>query len=388
MAVPFSHTLQALMADSLHRSRVLVAAVAIVMGAWSVWFFYADVGIYQTAPSRLQAEHAIHTVEATFDGRVIATHMTLGRIVRAGDILVELEHSAMQLKLAEHHARLHAAHAQKSSIEAGISAEQKALDDVRQAARMTEAETRLRYEQAEEAAKLAEEEAARWRRLRDSGAGAAEIQILEREATARRNRSEAQALQLAINRGRSDRRAAEADRQAGIERLRREAAELTGLIAATARVIEQIEHDRQNYILRAPVNGPLADVADLRPGMVVRSGERLATILPDGEVKVTADFPPGAMGHIKPGQAAAVRLTGFPVEQYGRVEATVRHVARESRNGTFHVELAIPHYPASIPLQHGLTGIVEIEVERISPALLILRSAGARVNKDAAGRNP
>lgn len=385
MAVPFSHTLQALMADSLHHSRFSTVAAVVVMGAWSIWFLYADVGIYETAPSRLQAEHPIHAVEATFDGRVVAAYMTIGREVRTGDILVELEHSAIRLKLAEHRAKLDSARAQKRSIEAGITAEQKALEDVRTATPMIDQETRLRYEQAHMTAHLAEEELARWRRLRDTGAGGSEIQILERETTARRQRSEAEELRLAISRGRVERGAAQADRIASIERLRREAAELTGLIAATAQVIQQIEHDSQNYILRAPVDGPLAEVADLRPGMMVRSGERLATILPGGEVKVMADFPPGAMGHIQPGQPAALRFSGYPVEQYGRVKATVRHVAHELRDGKIHVELAIPDYPVSIPLQHGLLGMVEIEIERISPALLILRSAGAMVSHAAAG---
>lgn len=377
MTTPFSQTLQALMADSLHRSRWVLAAVIMVLSVWFGWFLFAEVGIYQTAPSRLQAERAIHAVEASLAGRVVATHMTVGRNVRAGDVLVELEHTPIRLKIAEQRAQLAAARAQLHTIEAEISAEQHALATMQQAAPMAERETHLRYEQAEALAQLAEEELVRWRRLRERGLGASEIQLLERETTARQRRSEADEHKLAISRGQLDRRTAIADRQASIERLRRDAAEFTGQITALEELVQQIEHDAQNYVLRAPVDGPLADVAELRPGMMVRAGERLATILPGGELKLIADFPPETIGHIKPGQSASLRLNGFPAEQYGRVSAAVQRVAQEPRAGKIHVELAIPAQHRSIPLQHGLLGTVEIETDRVSPAVLILRAAGA-----------
>jgi len=39
-------------------------------------------------------------------------------------------------------------------------------------------------------------------------------------------------------------------------------------------------------------------------------------------------------------------------------------------------ELAVDHATSRIPLQHGLPGTVEIELERASPLALILRGAG------------
>lgn len=57
--------------------------------------------------------------------------------------------------------------------------------------------------------------------------------------------------------------------------------------------------------------------------------------------------------------------------------ATVANVAGEPRNGQVRVEFTIHPSPASqIPLQHGLPGTVEVEVDRLSPATLVLRAAG------------
>jgi hypothetical protein len=60
-------------------------------------------------------------------------------------------------------------------------------------------------------------------------------------------------------------------------------------------------------------------------------------------LKITTDFlPPAALGRIQPGQPARLRL-----------------------------DAALP-----IPLQHGLPGTVEVEVDHVSPATLVLRTAG------------
>jgi multidrug resistance efflux pump len=382
VATSFSNTLQALVADTLHRHYFGLTIIGVVLIAWFAWFLFAEVGIYKTAPARLQAERNIHAVEARAEGQVVAIHMAVGREVRMGDILVELEDTAVRLKLAEQSAMLDSARAQLRAINAGIAAEEQALVEVREATAVAQAETRLRFEQAQATAHLADEEFARWRTLRASGF-ASDLQALERQTTARGRRSEAEGLRLAITRQQRDRSVAEADRHASIERLRREAAERAGFIATTTEITQQLKHDSQRYLLRAPVDGPLAEVADLWPGMMVRSGERLATIVPPGQLKMTAEFPSTAVGHIRTGQPAWLRLDGFPWGQYGRVAALVLRVAKEPRAGKIRVELTIPSRHASIPLQHGLLGTVEIEVERASPAVLVLRAAGALMRSDA-----
>ena len=60
--------------------------------------------------------------------------------------------------------------------------------------------------------------------------------------------------------------------------------------------------------------------------------------------------------------------------------ATVTSVAAEARDGVIRVELQLPpETPTAMPLQHGLPGTVEVEVERISPAALVLRAVGTRL---------
>jgi hypothetical protein len=66
----------------------------------------------------------------------------------------------------------------------------------------------------------------------------------------------------------------------------------------------------------------------------------------------------------------------------------VRRVASEVRNGRVRVELGVdPDGAAPIPRQHGLPGTVEVQVERVAPATLVLRAAGTLLaHPVAAGR--
>jgi len=89
---------------------------------------------------------------------------------------------------------------------------------------------------------------------------------------------------------------------------------------------------------------------------VVHEGDKLAAVIPAGKLRVVANFdPPAALGRIRAGQHARLRLEGFPWAQYGSVTATVTNVASEIRDGSIRVEMALDANSGSrIPLQHGL----------------------------------
>jgi hypothetical protein len=101
-------------------------------------------------------------------------------------------------------------------------------------------------------------------------------------------------------------------------------------------------------------------------------------VVPTGDVKVVADFlPASAIGRVRVGQHARVRLDGYPWIEYGTLAATVSGVGSELRGGRIRIELAVARDPSSpLPLEHGLPGVAEIEVERATPATLVSRAVG------------
>ena len=103
--------------------------------------------------------------------------------------------------------------------------------------------------------------------------------------------------------------------------------------------------------------------------------------------QVTAEFPATALGRLQPGQPAHLRLAGFPADQYGSIPATVMRVTYRAEDGQVHVALVLQPAPDSpIPLQQGMAGTIEVEIERVAPATLALRAAGRAVDRNGAGQ--
>jgi membrane fusion protein (multidrug efflux system) len=156
---------------------------------------------------------------------------------------------------------------------------------------------------------------------------------------------------------------------------------LEGLRAAAVSTVALSEREAERRRIRAPVSGRLGEVIPIQVGAVIREGDRVASIVPDGHVRAVAEFAAPALGRLRPGQPARVRLDGFPWMQYGYVAAAVRSVASETRSQTVRVEFDVRRDAgSSIPLEHGMPGAVEVEVERVPPLTLILRALGHAIS--------
>ena len=370
--------MHALAIDGFRRSRLGTLLVAALLGSWAAWFVLARVVLYEvSATARLEVDQAAHLVEAQVAGRVKATHLVLGQEVQVGDMLVELEADAQQFLLEEMRVQLTALAPQLTALDAEIAAEEEARREDQQAGQMGLDQARARHREAEAAAQLSAEEAERMTLLRARNY-IAELDLLRARTEAHQRLAAANALRLEIGRLEWNRRAQRSDRKVRLERLRREATQLEGQMATAAAAIERLEYEIERRRIRAPVTGRLGEIANLRIGAFVREGDKLGAVIPPGTLKAVADFlPPAALGRIHPGQPAWLRLEGFPWTQYGAIAAMVASVAGEVRNGQVRVELAVlPDSAPPIPVQHGLPGTVEVEVDRVSPATLVLRTAG------------
>jgi membrane fusion protein (multidrug efflux system) len=176
----------------------------------------------------------------------------------------------------------------------------------------------------------------------------------------------------------AEQRRDESDRLAHVEQLNREIVQLEGEVEQLDVQVADLQRAIDHHRVRAPVAGVVGELADVRLGAIVEEGERLAAVVPSGDLQIVAEFTaPDAVGRIATGQSARMRLHGFPWTQYGTLGATVEKVATEAHDGRIRVELEVDaDEPADIPLQHGLPGTVEVEVEAVSPLTLVLRAAG------------
>ena len=378
MPSPFSRSERFLEADRSRGVALGLLLVAILLALWLLWFFQARVAVYAVSDSAdLEVDRAAHAVASQFTGRVVAANLALDRQVRDGEVLIELDADTQKLQLNEERTRLGAFGPQIASLEDQMAAEQKAWAQQQQAASAALDEAKAHHTEAESAAHLAETEAERLKQM--YAAGLFSKADWERaQANAQQRRAAADSLRFALIRLERQQSTEEQDRRARAEGLRSEVNRLRGLQATTGAEIKRLEDDVDRRLIRAPVAGRLGEVANLRVGSVVREGDKLAAVVPEGTLRIVANFhPPDALGRIRTGQSARMRLEGFPWTQFGSVSGTVTSVASEVREGQIRVEATVNRDLASrIPMQHGLPGTVEVQVERISPASMVLRLAG------------
>jgi membrane fusion protein (multidrug efflux system) len=214
------------------------------------------------------------------------------------------------------------------------------------------------------------------------------MELLRTKTEADRQRATLGAAELEVTRLEGAQRTRDVQGRGRAEELRSEIAALEGQKQRTRAEIDVLEHDIEKRTIRAGVAGRVGEIAKIGVGQFVKEGERLGMIVPSGGLRAIAEMPPeAALGRVRPGQKARMRMQGFPWLQYGTVPATVTNVASELRNGTVRVELRIETDASSrIPLAHGMPGAVEIDIERATPASLVLRTAGRMLGKPVPSR--
>ncbi|WP_394845120.1 HlyD family efflux transporter periplasmic adaptor subunit [Pendulispora brunnea] len=378
----FSRTSRVLDADS-SRTRGLTAVVALtLLAVWGTWLFRGELSVYETSEAaRLEVVRAAHPFDAPIPGRVVKVNFALDQEVDEGDVLVELDSDQQRLALSE--AKVKAANLgpQFTATRAELEAEKKALTAFRSQGDAILGEASSRAEEAEIATRLAREELERIERLTDSGA-MPDIDAVRAKADAERKAATAAALRAQRTKHEGEWITGQSDRNTHIAALQRDVVRLESELHQIEAQIESLEHEIDRRRIRAPASGRIGEISSFRPGSFVDEGDHLGTIVARGDLRVIAELKPAsAFGHVRTGQTAQVRFDGFPWTEFGDTRASVTDVAREVRDGHARVELNIVSANERIPLQHGLPGTVEIEVERATPAALILRAVGRLLHR-------
>ena len=378
MSTAFSRTARALESDSF-RGSVLASIFAFaLLAAWLAWFFFAKVPRYEvTSTARLEVDQEIRPIQSPVLARVVTTNLQLGREVQAGDILVELDANSEHFQAEAESAHLSGLASEIASLRSQILSIQEARDREQQTSRIAEDQANAKFREAETLARSGTDEAHRLDELRKQDL-IPRRDFEQGQLEAERRHQAAESLKLEASRLQRGQGTRESDRQVQLDNLLGEVRKLEGEQATAHANVDRLNYEVERRVIRAPISGRLAEVSPLRPGAVVEEADRLCAILPAGNLRAVAQFPPSAaLGRIRPGQPARLRLDGFPWTEYGSISTSVSTVADEIRDGQVRVELSLaPGTKFPLTLRHGLPGAVEVEVERLSPARIVLRAAG------------
>ena len=374
----FSLTFSRLLADRGRPGGWILLAALALLAAWCWWAARSPVTLYEiSSAARVELDAATYPVQSPVLGRVVETRLGVGRTVRQGDVLVEIDTMADLLQLRQEEARAQGLAPVLARLRAQLAAEEAARVQEQETARLSAAEADDRLRETEAVAQAAEAQLARTRTLVAEKL-AARRDMEKAEAEAKRLRAAAGALENAARRVPQEQTTRDRERDVRLQRLRSEIAALEADQNTARAGIRRLGYEIERRRVRAPVDGRIGECAILRPGAVLQEGEKLASIVPEGRLLVAAQFPAqAAFGRIRPGETATLRLDGFPWAEFGSVAAKVARVAGEVRDGTVRVELAIADASGFRgKLEHGMPGTVEVAVERLTPLALALRTAG------------
>ena len=378
MSTPFSRSLRSLTADRGRRSLGGILLATALLSAWAVWFYLARVTLYEvTTLARLEVDRAVYPIATPVAGQIVGTHLSLGHEVQAGEMLVELESNEQRLQLEEERMRLAALQAQRDVLAKELQAEEEGKLQERQAARVALEEARARYREAQIAAQIAQKEADIYTRIQARGL-ASQLDFLRITMEAPKRQAAANALHLAISRLESEQRIKESE-QGRLERLQREASQLTGQIATATAALERPAYEMTRRSIRAPMAGCSARLLTCRSGWSSTkgsAGRHCVSWHAQGCRRLPASDRVGTDPARPAGPAAP---QGLPLGTVWGGCHLVTSVASELRDNLVRVELTVDTAASSIPLQHGLPGTVEVTVERLSPAMLVLRTAGLQL---------
>ncbi len=386
MSVSFSRTVRSLHLTDFRSPMTGIGIVLGVFALWCWWFFAAEVPVFEvTEDAWIEAVDSAHRTAAPVSGRVVEANLEIGRWVEKGEPLVVLSGLQTARQLSKEIERREGAGKRlvvldsiRKVTEEGADAarlgDRKELERARADHQAAVADGRLAFAEVERARRLHAEGLVSDADLERAGARVAqtkaivlswEAEIVHLESEIRRNNSERSRALAEI-----DNRVAALEAEEGI----------AGLGS------DEMASKLEERTISAPISGWLGRVSPLRPGSVLMAGDLVAVVIPDGDLKVSAHFPAGpCLGRIRVGQHARLRLHSMPWMRFGQIGAEVVRVGRETLDGRLRVECRLLYDDhQGLVFQHGMQGILMVEVDRMSPFEMVLTLAGRPWREESA----
>ena len=329
----------------------LLAGAAIAASAATVlWRIYMPTANVWTNDAYVRVHYA--TIAPRVAGQITSVAVDNNQMVKAGDLLVQLDDRDFRAALDTARATLARDRAAAANAAANIS---------RQTALIAQAEAQLAMARAQ--LSFAEKDASRYNQLASTGSGTVKMQqqadtsLLTGEALANGAKAalEAARVQLTI---------ANAEEDAAKATVKADEARLT-----------QAQLNLSYTEIRAPVDGMVGQRA-VQVGNYVSPGAGLMAVVPLSDVYVEANYREVQLKHVQPGQHARIHVDAYNIDLDGTVlgvpaatGTTFAAIKSDNATGNFtkivqrlpvHIKLS-PNQPLARLLRVGLS--VEAAVE-------------------------
>lgn len=349
----------------------LAIALAIAALAWGAWYVLVARNYVSTDNAYVNARMA--QVTPLIAGSAIEVLVEDTQQVKAGDVLVRLDHANARIAVAQAEADLAAARRKFGQTVATNSALSAQIDT--SSAGLVQAQARLRTAQAEfEKARI---DLQRREAVIASGAISGEELTQARKAYSAAS-SALEAARGGISEVASARRVAQGQLAANDALVRGSSVDTDPAVQAARARLDAALLDLQRTEIRAPVSGVVSRL-QIQVGQRLSPGQTIMTIVPIDKLYVDANFKEGQLGRVRPGMAVTLKsdLYGGVVVYHGKVTglaggtgSSMAIIPAQNATGNWiktvqRLPVRIELDPAELrqhPLRVGLSVEVEIDV--------------------------
>jgi hypothetical protein len=141
----------------------------------------------------------------------------------------------------------------------------------------------------------------------------------------------------------------------------------------------------ERYVIKSPVTGRVTLNRFRNENQVIKTGETLATVIPDtpASIVVRALIPVSGFAKIEIGQTVNIKLSGFPYMQYGVLKGRIYSLSQVPGEGGFTADIELTEgmtstYREKIKFIHQMDGTADIitrDARLISKFISPLKSA-------------
>ena len=352
--------------------RIIIGLLLLFAAIAFLWSVFGHMDVVAIAHGRIVPNDRTKIIQPIETAAVKAIRVTDGQVVKAGDILVELDATAATADAARiandlMAAKLQAAQARAiltaiasgvlptigrvpgvsrarldkdqdmleglygeyqarlARIDADIAKRKAELRSTREIVRKLEQTVPIARQRAQDFKNLVEKNF-----VSRHGYMEKEQARIEQEADLATQQGRLEELAAALQEGRSQRVVLIAEtRRLALDKLN-EAEQKT---AAITQELVKAELRGKQMVLTAPVDGTVQQLAVHTVGGVVTPAQQLMLLVPmDHPLEVEALVENKDIGFVNAGQPAIVKIETFPFTKYGSIDATVTHLSQDAMN--------------------------------------------------------
>lgn len=305
----------------------LVIFAAIVLP----WATLSQVDETGSARGRLEPKGETLKLDAPVAGTVAAIQVKEGETVEAGQTLLEFESKLPQTELQQAEAKLEGQQNRSNLLE--LAKNQLQSEEL---AQLNQIQQRLNsskkaYTLEKSRLKLAKDDVQRYRRLWQQRA--IPKQKLEQVVGVLiEHQGLLEQAHFEIQQATSELKKQESVYERQIKEYQSQVVDLRSEIAQTKKLIESLQFQLQQQVIRAPIDGTIFQLSVDNAGDVLQQGQAIAQIAPRGVGLVfKARIPISKSGFLREGQLVKLKFDAYPFQDYGVVPGHLTWISPDSR---------------------------------------------------------